>query len=714
MKNIRKRDYLPNFKDQVATESEIEHNARGQGDDPRRDAENPPPIPGASHPADDETSEGGGSSAGGGRCDTEAVLSSTEAHANARKNKNDAEVEGLPHFKEGGFPPVAKGIGSSVEDALKGPSFKAQGRAITPEANRRQRQQEEQQQSSQHAEPQTEVNPEIPLLFLGDSEIQDQTQCGNNYDPSSDDVVQIDSNLVYVGGRCRLWGWGAWMGYCAGVVALLAAIVVGGVCGAGYCTTTPEPTVTTGPPSPTGPPMDNNNSTVPPTTAPTVAPTSGSPTPTGPPTVNNNSTLPPTTAPTLAPTSTPMVPLLWTPVGNAVLGQDLENGLGNHFFGLSTSISSNGNIVAVGAHADNQVLTDQNYSWVEVYQLNAIETDWELVGDKIFDSTQLSLKADSVFLSAMGDRVVVFSAGFWDTTTGYTVGLVKIFDFDGEKWNLNHALVGNNQTQYTIHDYQHEPGQIRKVHVSSNGNYVAIVNWGIDPSTSQSLVGVTVFRIYDGWTDWRSFTLFHNDEEDISGFGGAVAISQSADVVVVGASGLALVYTYGGSGWITPGARLDGGSDSTSDFGKNVAISGDGSTIAICDRSSFASAGSVTVYRNKIGRASGVWEQLGSVLHAVFDSGEWLEGTVFLSEDGNMVGFRSNFGDVESPAWGVVRFFQYKDEDWEEMDSLQASTNTAYLKCALTGDGMNMCCGEPYYYHTYSSCGRMQVYSMSS
>ena len=654
----------------MATESEIEHNARDRGDDSRRDAENPPPSPASSNPADDERNEGGGSSVG--RCDTEAVFASTEAHANARKNKNDAEVEGLPHFKEGGFPP----------DILGGPSFKAQGRTITPENNRRQRQQEEQQRLSQHAEPQNEVNPEIPLLFLGDSEIQDQTQCGNNYD-SSDDVVQIDSNLVYVGGRCRLWGWGAWMGYCAGAVALLAAIVVGGVCGAGYCTTTSEPTVTAGPPTPTGPPTDNSNSTVPPTTAPTVAPT-----------------------------SIPMVPLLWTPVGNAVLGQDLANSLGNHFFGLSTGISSNGSIVAVGAHADNQVLSDQDYSLVEVYHLNAIETDWELVGDKIFDSTQSSLKADSVFLSAQGDRVVVFSEDFGDTTTGYVVGLVKIFDFDGEKWNLNHALVGNNQTQYTIHDFQHEPGQITKIHMSSNGNYVAIVNWGVDPSTSQSLVGVTVFRINDGWTTWRSFTLFHNDEEDISGFGGAVAISQSADVVVVGASGLALVYTYGGSGWITPGARLDGGSDNTPDFGKNVAISDDGSTIAICDRNSFAFAGSVTVYRNKIGGASGIWEQLGSVLHAVFDSGEWLEGTIFLSEDGNMVGFRSNFGDVESPAWGVVRFFQYKNEDWEEMDSLQASTNTAYLQCALTGDGMNMCCGEPYYWHTHSFGGRMQVYSL--
>ena len=71
--------------------------------------------------------------------------------------------------------------------------------------------------------------------------------------------------------------------------------------------------------------------------------------------------------------------------------------------------------------------------------------------------------------------------------------------------------------------------------------------------------------------------------------------------------------------WIKPGSRLTSSSEFAADsFGRDVAISGDGKTVAVADADSYGEAGSVTVFRSA---AVGDWKQLGRVI--VGRSGFW-------------------------------------------------------------------------------------------
>lgn len=383
------------------------------------------------------------------------------------------------------------------------------------------------------------------------------------------------------------------------------------------------------------------------------------------------------------PPPTPSPTLSWRLTGDVLTGEESE------FFGSSVDITQDGKAVAVSGSGDE-------HTFAEVYALNDAGTSWMLIGDRIRGPTLNQTKQrppDSVFLSDDRKTLLLFSGKYVENTK--EVGLVQIFKFDGSKWVFNQARAGTNAT---FSYGSSSPRRIWKVYMSSNGKQMTIIASGTD-NKGYSIVGATVFNINDESSHWDSSTLVDKWED--------VSVSRDADVIVLGASGHTMIYRFGGSGWIFPGKRLSGGNYSTSYFGRSgIVLSDDGATVAISDIESYSWAGSVTVYRYNEEEDS--WLPRGRVLHPEFNSGEWFEGTVLMSGDGNSLGVLSKFGDSEFPSKGKLQLFRYKDHGWDEVDSVESSPNSqAVLRCALSDDGHNLCCSEP-----YLAAGKVSIYHL--
>jgi hypothetical protein len=175
--------------------------------------------------------------------------------------------------------------------------------------------------------------------------------------------------------------------------------------------------------------------------------------------------------------------------------------------------------------------------------------------------------------------------------------------------------------------------------------------------------------------------------EDI--FGEHVAISANGSTIIVSARlndhnasicGSAVVYRNVLGNWIQVGARFYGTSVNEG-LGKNVAISADGSIIAISanklDNGSSQSEGVVYIYQN----IADNWILLGQpILGKVI--GDFAGTSIALSADGTIIAITSPGNDDNGDISGQLRVFQYNSNAWlqigQDINGLNASDALGY------------------------------------
>jgi LPXTG-motif cell wall-anchored protein len=146
---------------------------------------------------------------------------------------------------------------------------------------------------------------------------------------------------------------------------------------------------------------------------------------------------------------------------------------------------------------------------------------------------------------------------------------------------------------------------------------------------------------------------------DLSGW--SVAMSADGSRVAIGArdndgaggnAGQVRVYTLTNGAWVQTGADIDG--ESAGDLsGYSVAMSADGSRVAIGAPQNYGAAGRVRVYT----LTNGVWIQTGANINgeAVGDNSG---GSVAMSDDGSRVAIGAIFNDGGGSDAGQVRVYE--------------------------------------------------------
>ena len=244
----------------------------------------------------------------------------------------------------------------------------------------------------------------------------------------------------------------------------------------------------------------------------------------------------------------------WVKIGNTIYGEAAGD-----YFGISVSISENGNILAIGEDRGPNWFEPQYGSIGFVHLYENISGTWTQIGDTI--NTEIT-NLTNVSLSSDGSTVAIFGKGDYYFVLGGYIGFVNIFKNISGSW----TQVGSTFSGgfYNI---------ISDVSLSNDGSKLAIGG-----------ISTKVYEIIGN--DWN---LFNESIEltniyefpgqvDISGDGSLVAIS-GFDNTSGQNYGFVRVYKSGSGTWIKKGSDIIG--EGLGDGYHNVNLSSNGNKIAI-------------------------------------------------------------------------------------------------------------------------------------
>lgn len=304
------------------------------------------------------------------------------------------------------------------------------------------------------------------------------------------------------------------------------------------------------------------------------------------------------------------------------------------------------------------------------------QTAFTQVGDDIDGDQELIRSGDAIALSEDG-RTVVIGAPFANDT-----GQARVYRFDGTNWNqLAQDLNGDDPGDRFGSD----------VAISDDGNVVAIASVE-DDGTGTDAGAVEVFFLGGSWITRGEI----RGEAAGDRSGTSIDLSGDGQFLVVGApfnngtgqpfangnsnlSGHARIYRFNGFVYAQQGADIDGFPGAL--VGEAVAISADGTTVALGQSNVANAAG-----RTQIFRWNGTsWIRLGSDISGA-RSGNASGRAVDLSGNGEVVVIGSPFSDDRA---GSARVFEYNaaSDRWFSVNPTLIGENPQVPGVEFTGDG---------------------------
>jgi hypothetical protein len=311
-----------------------------------------------------------------------------------------------------------------------------------------------------------------------------------------------------------------------------------------------------------------------------------------------------------------------------------------------------------------------------------------------------------VSLSADGKTVAIGAPR--NAVNGINTGHVRIYKYIGETWtqfgNDIDGLAAGDQLGFSIS-------------LSADGNNIAIGSPFRAIGDDDSGV-VRVFRNIGGlWTqqgnDINSAALHDN-------FGRSVAISSDGTVVAIGAPynslggnyvGRVKVYKNIAGVWTQVGSDIRG--EAANDVsGYSISMNSDGTTIAIGAIGNRSNTGHVRVYKE----IAGNWTQQG-----VDIDGEAVNNTsgrsVSLSADGSIVAIGANGNSDNGTSSGHVRIYKNISGIWTQLgidiDGESAADQSGW-SVALSADANAVIIGSPYNTTNGLNSGQARVYDISA
>jgi hypothetical protein len=318
----------------------------------------------------------------------------------------------------------------------------------------------------------------------------------------------------------------------------------------------------------------------------------------------------------------------WSQIGQDIYGESLDDSFGDSVF-----LSSDGNILAVGATRND--VNGLNAGHVRVYE--NISNVWVQMGNDIDGDFEGDFSGSVISLSSQGNILAISSS--LNDSNGLEAGQVRVFENIGGIW----TKIGNDILGSNIEDRLGIG-----MSLSANGNFIAV---GAPGSTlnGDNEGYVRVFENIGGIWSQIGNDIVGNIGDTL---GARVLLSSDGNKVVIAANQHIEVHENINSTWVQVGNNID--LDIVS-FQLGVSISSDANIIALGDLgadSNGSNSGQVKVYKI----ISGVWTQVGQNINgeAQFDnSGE----KISLSSDGNVIAIGAKNNDGNGPGSGHVRIY---------------------------------------------------------
>lgn len=314
---------------------------------------------------------------------------------------------------------------------------------------------------------------------------------------------------------------------------------------------------------------------------------------------------------------------------------------------------------------------------------------WTQLGADIDGQAAGDYSGYSVSLSSDGSIVAIGS--IYNNEGGTKAGQVRVFEFDGSNWNQLGANINGEAAE----------DESAHVALSSDGTILAIGGARND-ATGNNAGHVRVFE-FDG-SAWNQLGADINGEA-ANDQSGKVALSSDGTILAIGASlnddngvdsGHVRVFQYLAGTWSQLGTDIDG-SAASDNFGSSVALSGDGTVLAVGAPNSAgggSARGSAAVFEYD----GSVWNQRGVDLNGEADNDKF-GVSVSLNDDGSIVAIGANLNDGGGGNSGHARVFTYDGSSWNQAGSDidgEGTGDKSGISVALSASGSILAVGAQF------------------
>ena len=384
------------------------------------------------------------------------------------------------------------------------------------------------------------------------------------------------------------------------------------------------------------------------------------------------------------------------------IGSDIDGEAAGDNSGQSVSLSSDGTVVAIGAHLNDGNGADAGH--VRVYEWNG--NAWQQKGADIDGEAEGDYSGFSVSLSSDGTVVAIGAQ-----RNGAYSGHVRVYEWNGNAWQQKGADIDGEAAG----DYSGF-----SVSLSSDGTAVA-VGAHLNDGTARHAGHV---RVYE-WNEKRGIQKGADIDGKAEGDRSGVSVSLSSDgtVIAIGASqndgngsdaGHVRVYEWNENAWIQKGADIDGETEGD-ESGRSVSLSSDGTKVAIgapYNNGTGISAGHVRVFAWN-GTA---WVQTGADIDGEAE-GDRSGQRISLSSDGTKVAIGAPYNDGTGISAGHVRVFAWNGTAWvqtgADIDG-EAEGDRSGRSVSLSSDGTKVAIGADINSETGVDAGHVRVYSITT
>ncbi|HWO26070.1 MAG TPA: DUF4215 domain-containing protein [Kofleriaceae bacterium] len=422
-------------------------------------------------------------------------------------------------------------------------------------------------------------------------------------------------------------------------------------------------------------------------------------------------------------------------------------------FGVSVALSADGSTLAVGAYGEDSAATGVNgdqssnaaASSGAVYVFTRSGATWvQQAYLKASNTGANDLFGWSVTLSADGSTLAVGAYQEDSAATGIDgdqldasagdAGAAYVFTRSGTTWSQQAYVKASNTGTGDNFGY--------RVALSGDGSTLAVgarLEDGAANATPDSGAAYVFTRSGATWSQQAYVTASNPDGGDQLGY--SIALSGDGSTLVVGAlaedsaatgingdqtsnsaasAGAAYVFTRSGTTWSQQAYVKASNTDSGDQFGYSVALSGDGSTLAVGafvedsaatgingDQTSNSAASSGAVY--VFARSGTTWSQQAYVKASNTGGSDFFGHSVTLSGDGSALavgaymedsaatGTNGNQTDNSALNAGAVYAFARSGATWSQQAYVKASNTEASdffgYSVALSGDGSALAVG---------------------
>ena len=264
----------------------------------------------------------------------------------------------------------------------------------------------------------------------------------------------------------------------------------------------------------------------------------------------------------------------WNGSSWSQLGSDIDGATYSDKSGISVSLDSDGDRVAIGAYCS---VSRSNKGHVRVFEWSG--GSWSQLGSEIVGARTDDELGNSICLDSDGDRLAIGSKNGYGNFNWS--GYVRVYSWNGSSWSqLGSDIDGNS--------YQDASGA--SISLNSDGDRVAIGATLDDDAGTNS--GVVCVYEWNG-SSWSQLGSNIAGEGAHDYFGSGVSLDSNGDRVAIGAygndgtanfAGHVRIYIWNGGNWIHGGSDIDGEAvddRSGGEFGHSVSIASNGERVAI-------------------------------------------------------------------------------------------------------------------------------------